>query len=143
MDFQEIVNFANETEKATHVCYLATVDGDQPYVRPISLWFADKTGFYFQTETPKTISKHLQKNNKVQICFMGKEGKVMRITGKTEFVTDKALRTKIMEERAYLKHILKGPDDPLLVLFKVYTGEAYIWTMANNMKEAEIERVKF
>jgi hypothetical protein len=26
---------------------------------------------------------------------------------------------------------------------RVHSGEAYFWTMANNMKEAEIERIKF
>jgi pyridoxamine 5'-phosphate oxidase len=137
MNFQEYVDFA----KGAYHCFMATIDGDQPRVRPIGTWFADKTGFYFQTESVKLLPKQLQKNNKVELCYFGKDGKVMRVTGKTKFITDKSLRAKVMEDRPYLKDFVKDPDD--LVLFQVYTGEAYFWTMANNMKEAAIERVKF
>jgi pyridoxamine 5'-phosphate oxidase len=45
MDFKDCVDFANETK----TCYLATVEGDQPRVRALGMWYADETGFYFQT----------------------------------------------------------------------------------------------
>jgi pyridoxamine 5'-phosphate oxidase len=35
------------------------------------------------------------------------------------------------------------PDNPLLAVFHLYTGEAYFWTMADSMKEASIPRAKF
>ena len=35
------------------------------------------------------------------------------------------------------------PDNPLLAVFQVYTGEAYFWTMADSMKEASLPRIKF
>lgn len=139
MDFQEIIDFAN----ANNTCYLATVEGDQPRVRALGMWFADKTGFYFQTESAKALPKQLEKNNKVELCFLGEKMKMLRVSGKTQFVTDKALRKRILAERKFLQDFIKTPDDPLLVLFKVYTGEAYLWTMANNMKEDKIKRVKF
>ena len=38
---------------------------------------------------------------------------------------------------------IKGSDDPLLAVMRVHSGEAYFWTMSENMKEAQIPRIKF
>ena len=141
MDFKDYVKFANENPE----CYLATVDGDQPRVRPLKMWFADETGFYFQSQSVKALCKQIQKNPKVEIAyFPPQEHKVMRVTGKVKFIDDMELRKKCYEERPVVKESgIKGPEDPLLIVFHVYTGEAYFWTGADTMKEAEIPRVKF
>jgi pyridoxamine 5'-phosphate oxidase len=143
MDFQECIHFAHENR----VCYVATVEGDQPRIRPLGLWFADEKGFYFQTESVKAIYHQLKNNNKIELCFYAATpppGKVMRVTGKIEFVDDLALKSKVLTDRPFLKGLgIKEPGDPLLVLFRVASGELYFWTMADNMKEAQIERIKF
>ncbi len=143
MNFQDCVKFANEHR----ICYVATTEGNQPRVRALGMWFADDKGFYFQTESVKALCKQLKENNRVELCFYapGSDiGRMMRVTGKVEFVNDLALRTKVLTDRPFLKALgIKGPEDPLLVIFHVYSGEAYFWTMANNMKETEIERIKF
>ena len=48
--------------------YLATVDGDQPRVRPFGtiLLFEDK--LYIQTGKSKDVSRQIQANPKVEIC---------------------------------------------------------------------------
>ena len=56
MGLKEYADFAN----ANQPCYLATVEGDQPRVRCLSMWFADETGFYFQAQTVKAMCKQLQ-----------------------------------------------------------------------------------
>ena len=143
MNFQDCVKFANE-----HcVCYVATTEGNQPQVRPLGMWFADGKGFFFQTESVKSVYKQLKSNNKVELCFYAPgpdAGTVMRVTGKADFVDDLGLKSKVLAERPFLKGLgIQGPEDPLLVIFRVSSGEAYFWTMANNLKEAEIERIKF
>jgi len=138
MEFQDFVDFANKNK----TCYLATVEGNQPHVRALGMWFADDNGFYFQTESVKSMTGQLRKNNNVELCFT--EGmKVMRIMGKVEFVNDEALKARVLEERPFLKDFIMSPKDPILVLFRVVSGEAYFWTMANNMKESMIERLRF
>ena len=140
MDFKEYIDFANEV----HDCYLATVEGDQPRVRALGIVSAEETGFYFMTESVKAMYKQMQKNNKVEIIFNAR-GKVMRVSGEVEFVDDIAYRTRVYEDKKQFMDGLgvKGPEDPLLVIFRVARGEAFFWTFANNMKESEIERVKF
>ena len=57
---QDCIEFSNQNP----VCYLATTDGDQPRVRALGFWFADKTGFYFQTSSNKEFTQQLKKNPK-------------------------------------------------------------------------------
>jgi uncharacterized pyridoxamine 5'-phosphate oxidase family protein len=46
---EEYIKFANENP----TCYLATVENDQPRVRALGFWYADRSGFYFQTAVMK------------------------------------------------------------------------------------------
>ncbi|MFH1646485.1 MAG: pyridoxamine 5'-phosphate oxidase family protein [Chloroflexota bacterium] len=139
MEFKDCVNFANENT----TCFVATMDGDQPRVRGLAMLYADDTGFYFNTEATKNFGKQLKANQKVEVCYFCK-GRSMRVTGKVEFIDDLAIRKRFLEARPFLKDIgVKGPEDPLLVVFAIRKGEAFFWTMADNMKEARIPRIKF
>jgi pyridoxamine 5'-phosphate oxidase len=141
MDFKDCIQFANENK----TCYLATAEGDQPRVRCLGMWYADENGFWFQGQTVKAFYKQLQQNPKVEIYFQNKDlSKVMRVYGKTKIITDNAIRTKCIAERPFVKNMgITTPDNPLLAVFQVYTGEAYFWTFADSMKEASLPRIKF
>ncbi len=139
MEFKDCVTFANENK----TCYLATTDGDQPRVRALGMLYADDTGFYFNTESPKALAKQIKSNKKVEVCYFT-PGKMLRVTGKVEFIDDPAIRKRFYEARPFLKGLgVKGPEDPMLVVFAIRKGEAFFWTMADNMKEAGIPRIKF
>ncbi|MGB7000481.1 MAG: pyridoxamine 5'-phosphate oxidase family protein [Halobacteriota archaeon] len=144
MNYQDCIKFANENP----VCYIATVDGAQPRVRGFLMWFADENGFYFHTGATKDVCKQLKSNPKVEVCFYAigdpQTAKMMRVAGEVERIDDIALKTRLLEERSFLKAIATGgPEDPLLVLFRVYNGEAHFWSMEDNMRESEIERITF
>ena len=139
MTKQECINFATEHP----VCSLATVDGDQPRVRTFLLWRANESGFYFATFRPKHVYEHLKKNPKVAICFFNNESdlekaKTMRLTGEVEFLDDPDLKKQLLEDRPFLQDA-----EPVLEIFRVQSGEAFFWTMADVLKEKEIERVQF
>ncbi len=65
MDFDECIQFATEHP----ICAAATVDGDQPRVRMLGMWFATKEGFYFSTAKVKAMCRQLTANHKVELCF--------------------------------------------------------------------------
>ncbi len=67
----------------------------------------------------------------------------MRIAGDAEFIDNPDLKKRLVEERPFLKAIIKGLDDPLLTIFRISKGEAHFWTMADNLKETEIPHVQF
>jgi pyridoxamine 5'-phosphate oxidase len=141
MSLKEYADFANKNK----TCYLATVEGDQPRVRALGMWYADETGFYFQAQTVKAFIKQLEKNPKVEVYFSAENfSKAMRVSGKVKFIDDLEVRAKCIQERPFVKNFgITEPDNPLLAVFHLYTGEAYFWTFQDSMKEAQIPRVKF
>ena len=40
--------------------FLATIDGDRPHVRPMTVWNADASGFYFFTSRVKPLMSQLK-----------------------------------------------------------------------------------
>ena len=141
MTFKEYADFANENK----TCYLATVDGDQPRVRAMGMWYADETGFYFQAQSVKSLIKQLQKNPKVEAYFCTKDfSKAMRVSGKVKMVEDLEMKARCIKDRPFVKNFgITEPSNPLLAVFHLYTGEAYFWTFADSMKEDKIPRVRF
>ena len=134
---QDCIKFTNENP----ICYLATVDGNQPRVRALGFWFADETGFYFQTASMKEIPHQLEVNPRVEACFYkqdGAPGAMLRIAGEVEFINDRALKEKAMTDRPFLKRFGLTADSPELVIFRLAHGEAHFWTMENNLKAKEV-----
>jgi pyridoxamine 5'-phosphate oxidase len=144
MDFSDCIKFANDNP----VTCIATAEGDQPRVRAFAMWFADNTGFYYHTGTPKRVCQQLKKNRKAELCFYapGEQGagRMMRVTGKVEFLEDKSLEERLYGDRPWVKDLLKSaPKDAKLAMFRIAHGEASFWTMENNMRESEAPRCKF
>ena len=143
MDFSDCIRFATENP----VTWIATAEGDQPRVRAFAMWFADRTGFYYHTGTPKNVFRQLKKNPQVELGFYHPgegAGTMMRVAGKAEFLEDKALEERLYRDRPWVKDLVKtAPKGGGLAIFRVAHGEAYFWTMANNMRESEAPRVKF
>ena len=136
MDIKDCIQFAN----ANPLCYIATAEGDQPRVRALGFWFADETGFYLQTGDVKEFYRHLKKNPKTEICFYhheGSIGKMLRISGKAEFLDDRALKERVMRERPFLKNFGLTAESPGLIIFRIAHGRAHFWTMENNLKPKE------
>ncbi len=136
MTIQDCIQFTNENK----ICYVATTDGDQPRVRALGFWFADESGFYFQTSTIKEFPHELEKNPKIEVCFYqhkGTLGTMLRIAGKVEFLNDDKLKKKVINDRPFLKNFGLSENDPRLVIFRIAHGTAHFWTPENNLKSKE------
>ena len=137
MTINDCIKFTNENP----ICYLATVEEDQPRVRALGFWFADETGFYFQTATIKEIPHQLAKNPKTEVCFYHQEGRIggtmLRIAGEVEFISDRTLKERVLNDRPFLRNFGLTAESPELILFRIAHGQAYFWTMENNIKPKE------
>jgi uncharacterized pyridoxamine 5'-phosphate oxidase family protein len=127
---------------------MATMDGDQPRVRTLLMFFANENGFYFGTLTPKKFTKQLKENPKVEVCFYNNppelaDAKQMRVTGKVKFLEDQELIERIAKERDFLEPLAGKPLKDLWEVFMVPAGEAHFWTLPDVLKEPELERIKF
>ena len=73
---QKVVDFL----KAAETYYLATVDGDQPRVRPFGTVNVFEGKLYIQTGKVKDVSKQIHANPKVELCAF-KDGQWLRVAG--------------------------------------------------------------
>lgn len=71
--------------KEAETYYLATVEGDQPRVRPFGTAHIFEGKLYIQTGKVKDVSKQIHTNPKVEICAF-KKGEWLRVAG--ELVED-------------------------------------------------------
>ena len=97
--------------------YLATVEGDQPRVRPFGTALVYEDKLYIQTGRVKNVSKQIAANPKVEICaFQG--GKWIRIAG--ELVNDdrRAPKAAMLEKMPSLKAMYTADDDTQVLYFK-------------------------
>ena len=96
--------------------YLATLDDDQPRVRPFGTAEIFEGKLYIQTGKKKDVSKQIQKNPKVEICAF-KDGKWIRISGK--LIRDDRYEAKadMLEKNPMLKSMYSADDDNTEVLY--------------------------
>lgn len=136
MNIEDCIKFANQNPSS----YIATTDGDQPRVRGMLMWYADKTGFYYNTGATKDLYRQLKANPKVELCFFDAKSKgmdQMRVTGQVEFIEDMAIREKLIEARPFLKEMGFGADSPKLIVFRIVKCTAHFWTWETNLKPKE------
>jgi uncharacterized pyridoxamine 5'-phosphate oxidase family protein len=137
MTINDCIKFTNENP----ICYLATIEYDQPRVRALGFWFADETGFYFQTGSVKEFVHQMELNPKTEVCFYKHEGMIgtmLRIAGEVEFINDRALKEKVLNDRPFLKGFGLTVESPGLIIFRIAHGNAHFWTMENNLKPKEM-----
>lgn len=137
MNILDCIKFANENK----LCFLATAEDDQPRVRIMGFWFADDSGFYFQTGDIKSMYHQLKANPKTEVCFYKQEGTLgtmLRVSGEVEFVHDAVLKERILRERPFLRSYGLTVNHPGLIIFRIPHGRAHFWTIENNLKPKEI-----
>ncbi len=137
MEFEDCVKFANENP----VAWLATADGNQPRVRGMGMWYADETGFYFQTANMKDMVRQLQENGKVEFAFHRPDemaGTMLRVAGEIEFLEDVEVKKKVLADRPFLAEFGLTAEGPELVVFRISKGEAQFWDWESNLKPKEI-----
>lgn len=76
---QRVCDFLKECK----VYYLATVENDQPRVRPFGTVNIFEGKLYIQTGKVKPVSKQISKNPKVEICAFNGE-KWLRLSGELQ-----------------------------------------------------------
>ena len=109
---EKICNFLKEAG----VYYLATVEGDQPRVRPFGTALLYEGKLYIQTGKVKPVSKQLAANPKAEICAF-KDGVWLRIAG--ELVNDDRVEVKkaMLDEYSNLRGMYDEHDDNTQVLY--------------------------
>ena len=109
---ERICNFLKEAG----VYYLATMDGDQPRVRPFGTALVFEGKLYIQTGKVKPVSKQLAATPKAEICAF-KDGVWLSVAG--ELVEDDRLEAKkaMLDVYTNLRSMYDENDDNTQVLY--------------------------
>ncbi|MCR5144656.1 MAG: pyridoxamine 5'-phosphate oxidase family protein [Lachnospiraceae bacterium] len=102
--------------KEAQTYFLATVDGDQPRVRPFGTIHIFEGKLYIQTGKVKDVSKQIHANPKVEICAC-KGAEWLRVAG--ELVEDDRVEAKVSMLDAYpdLKQMYSAEDENTEVFY--------------------------
>ena len=106
--------------------YLATAEGDQPRVRPVTL--VNHKGEYFVlTGSEDAKTKQIHNNGKVEVVVpVTHEGRTgyIRFSAQATIVTDPSIRTRIANATSYFSNYFKSPDDPKYALLHLVPTQA-------------------
>jgi general stress protein 26 len=122
MNREEVLNQIKDFQ---HV-FLATMDGDQPRVRPVTLIsFGDK--YWIMTDKGSEKVKQVQNNPKVEISFIFRKNNLdccLRITGLAEIVKDQIIKKKLAEHCDFFSLHWESAEDPNYALLQIIPHEA-------------------
>lgn len=118
------MNEVYEFLKKCGIYYLATVEGDQPHVRPLGTIDLFEGGLYIQTGLIKPVAAQMLGNPKVELCAFA-EGKWIRVTAKA--VLDERIEAQehMLESYPSLRDMYK-PGDGNTAVFRLTEGTAQI-----------------
>ena len=96
--------------------FLATVDGDQPHVRPFGTAEIFEGKLYIQTGKVKNVYKQIIANPKAEICAF-KDGKWIRIV--CELIPDDRVSAKkdMLDKNESLRSMYNENDDNTIVFY--------------------------
>jgi general stress protein 26 len=141
VDPAQLVNLALGVIAADRFPYLATVDGDQPRLRPVSPVRTD--GFTVYVANLRSYHKTLEiaANPKAELCYLDDHHNQVRITAVADVVTDRTLLQEIWDANPLLRQYLGSIDNPELILYRLRPNRIrYMQEWALDYYEVPLER---
>lgn len=116
---QELVDLALTVMKTARFPHLASIDADQPRLRPVSPVRTDRFTVYVANLRRYGKTAEIAANPKVELCYLDDQHNQVRLTGRAEVVTDPALLQEIWSSNPLLRQYLGSPDNPELVIYRI------------------------
>ena len=119
IDITQLPELARAVIAADRFPYLATMDGDQPRLRPVSPVRTD--GFVVYVANLRTYHKtaEIAANPTVELCYLDERHDQVRITGLAEVVTERSVLQEIWDANPLLRHYLGSLDNPALIVYRI------------------------
>jgi general stress protein 26 len=119
IDPGQVVERALAVIQADRFPYLATLDGDQPRVRPVSPVRTEGFTVYIANLRAYHKTVEIEANPKVELCYLDDHHDQVRLTGLAEVVDDRALLQEIWDENPLLRQYLGSLDNPQLIVYRI------------------------
>jgi len=115
----EVEQLALRVVKADAFPYLATIDGDQPRLRPVSPVRTDGFTVYVANLRSYHKTVEIEANPRVELCYLDDRHDQVRITGMAEVVTERPLLQEIWDSNPLLRQYLGSLDNPQLIVYRI------------------------
>jgi len=119
IDPSKLVELARAVVQADRFPDLATLDGDQPRVRPVSPVRTDGFTVYVANLRSYHKTEEIAANPKVELCYLAPNHDQVRITGVAETVQDQTLLQQIWDANPLLRQYLGMLNNPELVVYRI------------------------
>jgi general stress protein 26 len=119
IDPADLVQRALAVIRADRFPHLATIDGDQPRLRPVSPVRRDGFTVYVANLRNYHKTREIESNPKVELCYLDDHHDQVRLTGVAEVLTDRALRQEIWDTNPLLRQYLGTLDNPALIIYRI------------------------
>ena len=116
---EELPAVARAVIAAAKFPFLATTDGNQPRVRPVSPVRVDGFTVYIANLKSYGKTREIEQNPQVELCYLSDQHDQVRITGRAEILTDESVMQEIWQGNPLLRRYLGSPDNPELIIYKI------------------------
>jgi general stress protein 26 len=140
IDPATVPDLARKVVAADRFPMLASIDGDQPRLRPVSPVKTDGFTVYVANLRAYHKTVEIAANPRVELCYMDDGHNQVRITGVAEVVTERALLEEIWASNPLLRQYLGTIDNPALIVYRIKPVQVrYMQEWALNYFEIAID----
>jgi general stress protein 26 len=119
IDPKDLPNLALGVIRADPFPHLATIDADQPRLRPVSPVKTDGFTIYVANLRSYGKTAEIAANPKVELCYLDEHHNQVRLTGVAQIVTDRAVLQEIWDSNALMRQYLGSLDNPQLIVYRI------------------------
>src|SRR4051812_44501139 len=116
---EDVRDLALSTMRQAKFPMLASIDGDQPRVRPVSPVKTTDFTAYIASFRSSHKTGEIKENVKVELCYMSDKHDQVRITGVAEEVGERLVIEEIWNANPLLRAHLGSMENPEFVLYRV------------------------
>ena len=115
----EVKSLAEAVLNSDRFPYLATMDGDQPRLRPVSPVLTEGFTVYVANLRSYQKTAEIVANPKVELCYLDAEHDQVRITGVANVLEDRERLQQIWDSNPLLRNYLGSIDNPELIVYRI------------------------
>ena len=119
LDPVQLRDLALEVMKRARFPNLATIDGDQPRVRPVSPVKTDGFTVYVANLRSYHKTVEIAANPRVELVYLDDQHDQVRITGVAEVLADRPVLEQIWADNPLLRQYLGTIDNPALIVYQI------------------------
>jgi general stress protein 26 len=138
----DLVEQAQAVIRSDRLPYLATVEGDQPRLRPIAPVKTEGFTVYIANLRAYGKTAEIEANPRVELCYLDGHHDQVRITGLAEVVADRRIKEEIWKSNPHIRSYMIDIDNPDFILYRVVpTRVRFMKEWALTYREVPFKRV--